>query len=358
MAKKKSASSDVVKVDEVPDSELDNAFLKKFGKNLTSYTELTSRVSALIPVSPALDYVLGGGIHEGSMAIITGKPKIGKTSTCLDFAATAQSIPCALLPEGEKRKIFIMSVEHRLKSRDLLSIKGLDPNYCFIIESKPENPMDAEGFIGATENIINTMPGSVIIFDSFSALCTKGEKEADIAVRYRADSPLLISRFIRRTQDTLRMNKCILLGITHEYANQGNGPSESKEASGTKIQYGLDIKLRAQYSEAIKVGETQIGQKIHWICTTTSTNMGPNRKCEGILRYGHGLDKEYELIQLCQSLNIIEGDVWLLLPNGKKLQGKDKASAYLRENRDVYDELDKKYREMVGLIPNEVSNAE
>jgi hypothetical protein len=47
----------------------------------------------------------------------------------------------------------------------------------------------------------------------------------------------------------IKVKNSIVIGITHQMANQGNGPSKWAEASGTKIQYLADMKLRATHME-------------------------------------------------------------------------------------------------------------
>lgn len=64
---------------------------KDFGKDIIlSANAIIDRDTVTIPVSPSLDMVLNGGIPEGSFVIFTGQPKCGKTTTSLDFAASAQ----------------------------------------------------------------------------------------------------------------------------------------------------------------------------------------------------------------------------------------------------------------------------
>lgn len=65
--------------------------VKNFGDDIIlTGNAIVDRKSVVIPVSPSLDIVLNGGIPEGSFVVLTGQPKCGKTTTSLDFAATAQ----------------------------------------------------------------------------------------------------------------------------------------------------------------------------------------------------------------------------------------------------------------------------
>ncbi len=63
---------------------------KQFGDQVVlSGNSIVDKDQIIIPVSPALDLGLGGGIPEGSFVIFTGQPKCGKTTSSLDFTATA-----------------------------------------------------------------------------------------------------------------------------------------------------------------------------------------------------------------------------------------------------------------------------
>lgn len=99
---------------------------KKFGDDIMrSATSVVDRESVVIPVSPALDLVLNGGIPEGSFVIFTGQPKCGKTTTSLDFAATAQKDEY----QGDSKKprhVYYLNIEGRLKKRDLEGIPHLN----------------------------------------------------------------------------------------------------------------------------------------------------------------------------------------------------------------------------------------
>ena len=65
--------------------------VKSFGDDIiVTGNAIVDKKSVIIPVSPSLDILLNGGIPEGSFVVLTGQPKCGKTTSSLDFAATAQ----------------------------------------------------------------------------------------------------------------------------------------------------------------------------------------------------------------------------------------------------------------------------
>ena len=333
---------------------IEDIILKEFGQDvLTSGNSIIDAVNKVIPISPVLDLGLGGGISEGSFVVFTGPPKCGKSSTALDFAGTAQQIEYACeIGRKEGRHVYIFNVEGRLKERDLLGIKhlNLDEDRLTVISSQPGKILTGEEFVDIAERLINNRPGDIFIVDSFSALCTEGEKKADIGDRYRADAPLLLARFCRRISNVIPVNKSIVIGITHIIANQGAGMATWVEASGRKLQYQTDIKLRATHFKPWVVGESQIGQDVYWQCETTALNTPPGSKCTSKFRYGFGIDKQAELLTIAIDLGLItKGGSWYTFADDIKCQGLDKASELLRMEPNRYNELNNQIRKMLGL---------
>ncbi len=337
---------------------IEESLLSKFGKGtLTSATSIIDSKNIIIPVSPAIDLILSGGIPEGSFVVTTGPPKLGKTSFCLHFAGHAQKprYNSELSPKGQGRHIYFFNIEGRIKSRDLTGIKHLDisKEKFTIIESSPGNILTAENYIDIAEQLINEKPGCIFILDSFSALCTEEDYAGDIGKRFRANSPLLLARFCRRISNIIPINKSIVMGITHMIANQGMGMSPWMEASGRKLQYQTDVKLKGTHFTPWKSGETQIGQDIHWECTTSAIGP-PGGKCTSKFRYGYGIDKEAELVDLCVDLSLIKkGGAWYTLGE-EKFHGLENARSFLVKNPEKFEKLNREVREMMGLSETKI----
>jgi RecA/RadA recombinase len=129
--------------------------IKNFGSNIIlSGNSIVDKKSVIIPVSPALDLILQGGIPEGSFVVFTGQPKCGKTTTSLDFAATAQKEEY----QGDLKKprhVYYLNIEGRLKKRDLEGIKNLDLDRFDVIGSQQGKILHAEEYLQIAEKLIN-----------------------------------------------------------------------------------------------------------------------------------------------------------------------------------------------------------
>lgn len=328
---------------------------KNFGDDIIlSGNSVIDKKVLNISVSPSLDIALNGGIPEGSFVIFTGQPKCGKTTTSLYIAALAQQEKYAYGDFADGREVYYLNIEGRLKKRDLSGINGLNLDRFHIIGSKTGKILHAEEYLQIAERIINEVPGSVLIIDSYSALCTESEITSDMSKMQRADGAKLLAKFCRKVANVIPVNKNIVIGITHLMGNPGYGSSEWKEKSGQAIAYQTDVKLKATYFKAWNVGkeETQIGQTIEWqvICSALGP---PGAKITSYIRYGVGVDKEMELFNLATDLGLIDkGGAWYTFTNVKdtpKFQGAEKARDFISQNPDIYESLWASVKEMMGI---------
>lgn len=327
---------------------------KNFGDDIIlTGNAIVDRKSVIIPVSPSLDIVLNGGIPEGSFVVLTGQPKCGKTTTSLDFAATAQR------PEykgdlKDTREVYYLNIEGRLKKRDLEGIPGLNLDKFHVIGSQQGKILHAEEYLQIAEKIINEIPGSVLIIDSYSALCTEAEITSEMDKMQRADGAKLLAKFCRKVANVIPVNKNIVIGITHLMGNPTGYGAEFKEKSGQAIAYQTDIKLRAKTFKPWTTGAdgTQIGQEIDWqvICSALGP---PGGNITSYIRYGQGVDKYMEAITLASDMGIIhKGGAWYTLTSLEdkpKFQGTEKVRTFLTENKEAYEELVKSIKTTMGI---------
>jgi recombination protein RecA len=328
---------------------------KKFGDEIIlSGNSLMDKKIMVIPFSPALDIALNGGIPEGSFVVLTGQPKCGKTTSSLDFAANAQKLEYAHQSFKEGRQVYYLNIEGRLKKRDLQGIPGIDLERFPIIGSHQGKILHAEEYLQIGERIINEVPGCVLIIDSYSALCTEAEITSDMDKMQRADGAKLLAKFCRKVSNVIPVNRNIVIGITHLMGNPTGYGAEFKEKSGQAIAYQTDIKLRAKTFKPWVVGadNTQIGQEIEWqvICSALGA---PGAVTTSYIRYGQGIDKCTELVNLASDLGVIQkGGAWYTiscLEEAPKFQGTEKVRAFLLENTEAYAKVNQSVKELLGI---------
>jgi recombination protein RecA len=329
--------------------------LKTFGDDIIlSGNAVVDKKVLTIPFSPSLDIILNGGVPEVSFVVLTGQPKCGKTTSSLDFAATAQKPEYAYGSFKDGREVYYLNIEGRLKKRDLEGIPGLNLSKFHVIGSQTGKILHAEEYLQIGERIINEIPGSVVIIDSYSALCTEAEITSDMDKMQRADGAKLLAKFCRKVANVIPVNKNIVIGITHLMGNPTGYGAEFKEKSGQAIAYQTDIKLRAKSFKpwVLSADSSQIGQEIEWnvICSALGP---PGGSITSYIRYGQGIDKQMEIINLASDIGIIhKGGAWYTLTSVEdkpKFQGTEKLRAYLMENPSAYESLLVSVKETMGL---------
>ena len=319
--------------------------IKEYGNVLHDPASITERPLQTLSVGPKLDIALGGGVPEGSLFIMTGPEKVGKTVTALTFCANAQ--------KHYERQVYYANIEGRLKKRDLQGITdlSLEPEKMQIIGSTEGNILSAEKYLSIIDNIVHTQPGSLAIVDSFSALSSESELTGNLADVQVMSVQKVLAKFCRRISNVLPINRVTVVGITHLMANVNRfGRGKTKvEKSGSALKYQVDVKLHASHSTPLMQGDTQIGQTIHWQIVTSAIGP-PGQKVESHIRYGKGIWKEMELADLMIDFGLIsKAGAWLKLPNGEKIQGKVNLAKYLEENPDEYRTFLNEVLSMVGI---------
>jgi recombination protein RecA len=323
---------------------------KDYGEGvLISGAEALDAKPQLIPWSPALDVILSGGIEEGSWVGITGHQKTGKTSASLSFAASAQR------PEYGSRPVYYAKVEGRLSLTHLRGIKGLDlaKGRFNIIQSREGKILTAQDFLRILENVIKTVPGAVVILDSISALCDEREQNEGVGTETRGGGAKLFSQWCRLLNQVVPVNRTIVLGITHLISNTSGMGAQYAERAARMWLYQKDYDLRTVMKTAWKVGDRQIGLDIKWACNT-SKNGPPGMTINSYLRFGTGVDRLYEVLNLGIQCGLVrKSGSWLVLgfvDGEPKFQGSEKAYEALADSPDWAGELEKRVMAIAGAL--------
>lgn len=286
------------------EDNISNSIISKYGDVVRSGTEVLDSINQLevIGISPSLDIALGGGLREGSVVVMTGDPKSGKTTSALHFARKCQS---------KGKKVIYVNTEGRLSKQNFEGIKGLDPDKILIIESTDDRILTAEDFLNIVEYYINNDPGCLIITDSLSNMVPACELEGEVRTGVRNALPRLLSMFFKRISGTLMKNKTILICITHNIANTGGSPyAPSKMADcGNMLQYqagtNMVITHRGKWQVPKDTGP-HVGQIANWSIKTSNAGGRPNSTAESWIRYGVGIDETQEIIQIACEFRLIK----------------------------------------------------
>lgn len=332
---------------------------KDFGEDiLVGAQSIVDKELDVIPFSPALDIALSGGIPTGSWVTVSGKPKTGKTSSCLCFAAKAQQAGMY---------VYYFDIEGRLKKKNLVGTSGLDysTSKMRVIRSRPADEekgtpakiLTAQDHLSIAEKVLQTHPKCLLIMDSFSMLCDAKEMDGGVGTETRGGGAKLLAGFCRRMANVVPVQQSIVIGVLHIMANTSGYGSPTMEKSGNAIQYQLDTKLKVKGSKPWEAGGKIIGQVVTWEVTESALGP-PGRVIESYLRYGTGIDDLFEAFTLASEVGLIEkSGAWYNLSflgetvpeKQRRAQGTEKAYQLLKDNQEWAENLRAKLNELLNV---------
>lgn len=309
---------------------------KEYGQGIMiSGDDYIAAPRVVLPFSPSLDCITGG-IEEGSCLTITGPPKHGKTSLAFWLAARAQQEAYG------SRPVYYAKTEGRLAVKLIRGTSSLvtsSPQFN-IIHSQEGRILSAQDFLTILEKIIKTVPGAFIIIDSISALCEEKEQAEGIGTETRGGGAKLYAQFCRIINQVVPVNRSIVVGITHRYANtSGQGAKWIEKASGM-WGYQIDYHLAVKMKTAWKVGEKPIGMELLVQCNASKTST-PGLSINTFIRYGLGVDELHESIVLGNSTGLVrQRGAWFQLEFLRKhpglLQGEPPSFQGAEKTREAF----------------------
>ncbi len=341
------------KKSKIEEESLDKFLIRMHGTGIIVSADeaFAPRKRDILNTPLSLDIALGGGIPQGTIVLVTGKAKSGKTTLCLELLKNAQSL---------NYPTFYINIERRCTPALLATIQGFDPSKLKVIPHQIDKTLTAEDYLNIIERIAKTQKKAVIVVDSIAALSTMTEQEDDIGSnRDMAGPAKLLSAFFRRAQQIVDSNDIILIFISQMMTNREPRGPKWVEKGGLAIQYACSVWLKISYTKQWEKNvETNApdGHDLH--ITVQSSAMGrPFLPCVLPLRYGIGIDTVRDIVTTAENIGLIEkAGAWYNIPmfcddEPQKFQGLTRLSNFLKENPDKLIQLENEIRNTV--LPKE-----
>jgi recombination protein RecA len=338
----------------IEDESLDAILIRMHGTGIiaTADEALPPCTRDILHAPLSLDIALGGGIPDGTICLITGKPKSGKSTLCLELLRNAQLL---------NRPTFYINIEKRCTPALLSTIKGLDLTKLQVIPHQVDKPLTAEDYLNIIERIAKTKKKAVVVIDSIAALSTMTEQETDIGSNKDMAGPAkLLSAFFRRAQQIVDSNDVILIFISQMMTNREPRGPKFVEKGGVAIQYACSVWLKVTWIKLWERNlETNAPDGHDMNITVQSSALGrPLLPCVLPLRYGIGIDNVKDIATTAENLGLIEkAGAWYSIPmfidgdDPPKFQGLARLYNFLRDNPDKLDKLEAEVRSIV--LPEE-----
>ena len=311
---------------------------KQFGAG--SIMKLGSKEHIKIEVestgSLALDVALGvGGFPKGRIIEIYGPESSGKTTLALEAIASVQ--------KNKGRAAFI-DAEHAL---DPIYAQALGVDINELLLSQPDT---GEQALEICEALVRSEVIDLIIIDSVAALVPQAEIDGEMGDSHVGLQARLMSQALRKLSGVMNKTNttAIFINQLREKVGVMFGNPETTPG-GRALKFYSTIRLDIRRGEQIKSGDQINGNKTN-IKVVKNKVAPPFKIAQVDIMYGEGISKTGELLDLASDLKIVDkSGAWYSYNEEKIGQGKENAKIFLKENPDIYNEIDKKVRMYYGF---------
>lgn len=291
--------------------------------------------------SLSLDIALGvGGVPKGRIIEIYGPESSGKTTVALHMVA-----------EVQKRGGIagFIDAEHALDPVYAKNI-GVDIDNLYI--SQPDN---GEQALEITETMVRSGAVDIVIVDSVAALVPKAEIEGDMGDSHVGLQARLMSQALRKLTSVVSKTNCIVIFINQLREKIGVMFGNPETTTGGRaLKFYASVRLDVRRTEALKQGGEVIGN--HTKVKVVKNKIAPPfKEAEFDIMFGQGISTIGDILDLAANCGIVnKSGAWYAYNDAKIGQGRENAKQYLKENRQICDEIERKVRAYYGLpVPEE-----
>ena len=306
---------------------------RQYGKgSVMRMGERRAEITEVIPTgSIALDIALGiGGLPRGRVVEIYGPESSGKTTVALHAIANVQ--------RAGGIAAFI-DAEHAL---DPEYAKKLGVDIDALLVSQPDT---GEQALEIMDMLIRSGAIDIVVIDSVAALVPRAEIEGEMGDSHVGLQARLMSQALRKITGALHSSNTTAIFINQLREKIGVFFGSPETTTGGKaLKFYSSIRLDVRRIETLKDGQEAVGNRTR-VKVVKNKMAPPFKQAEFDIIYGVGISREGSLIDLGVECGIVKkSGAWITYEGDQLGQGKENARAFLRDNPDLADEIEKKIR--------------
>src|SRR5262245_9415727 len=322
------------------DKELKNALAqieKQFGKGAIMQLgeNAIQEVQGISTGAVSLDVALGGkGIPRGRIIEIYGPESSGKTTVALHAIANAQKAGGVAA---------FIDAEHAL---DPSWAKRIGVNLEELLVSQPSSGEEA---LKIAEMLVKSNAVDIIVIDSVAALVPRVEVEGEIGDTHVGLQARLMSQAMRMLNPTIAKTRTCMVFINQIRQKVGIMFGNPETTSGgLALKFYASVRLEIRKLTAVKEGEVTVGSRVK-VKVVKNKVAPPFRQAEFDLMFDRGISWEGDLLDMALEDKLVDKSGAFLSIGDTRVQGREKAKEYLRENPAVAEQLRAKVMEKRGL---------
>ncbi len=305
------------------------AIEKQFGKGSIMRLgegEATGPIPVIPSGSVGLDLALGvGGYPRGRVIEIFGPESSGKTTLTLHAIAEAQKLGGVAA---------FIDAEHAL---DVTYAKKLGVNLADLLVSQPDT---GEQALEIVEQLVRSGAVDLVVVDSVAALVPKAEIEGEMGDAHMGVQARLMSQALRKLTAVVSRNMATVVFINQIRMKIGVvfGNPETT-TGGHALKFYASVRLDIRRIGQVKEGDAVVGSRTR-VKVVKNKVAPPFREAEFDVRYGSGVDRFAEALDLASERNVVEKAGAFYAFEGERIgQGRERAAAWLRQNPAAMERL-------------------
>jgi recombination protein RecA len=299
-----------------------------------------------VPVIPTgslgLDVALGiGGIPRGRVIEIFGPEASGKTTLALHAIAEAQRLGGVAA---------FIDAEHAL---DVHYARKLGVRTNDLLISQPDS---GEQALEIAEILVRSNAIDMVVVDSVAALVPRSEIEGDMGDAQMGSQARLMSQALRKLTASINKSRTSMIFINQIRMKIGQlfGNPETT-TGGNALKFYTSLRLDIRRLAAIKDHDEVVGYRTR-VKVVKNKLAPPFREAEFDIIFGQGLSREGEILDMATDAALIsKSGAWYSYGTERLAQGREKAKAYLKENPEFTEDLEKQLRSLHGLFSADTS---
>ena len=309
---------------------------KTYGKGSIMRLGDTVKVDedAISSGSLLIDEALGiGGYPRGRIIEIYGPESSGKTTLALQAISEIQK---------KGGKAAYIDAENAI---DPTYAKNLGVQIDDLILSQPDS---GEQALEIAELLIKSGAIDLLVVDSVAALVPQAELDGIMSDSSMGLQARLMSKAMRKLSGVMNKSKCTVIFINQLREKIGVVYGNPETTTGGRaLKFYASIRIEVRKGEAIKQGTDIIGNKVN--VKIVKNKVAPPFKTATIeIRYGEGVSRVSEIIDLAVQYDIIEKSGAWFSYNGEKIgQGRENVRLFLNSHPEIYDQIDQQIQQMI-----------
>jgi recombination protein RecA len=294
--------------------------------------------------SLGLDLALGvGGLPRGRVVEIYGPESSGKTTLALHAIAEVQR---------QGGVAAFVDAEHAL---DVGYARKLGVSLPDLLVSQPDT---GEQALEISEQLVRSGAVDIVVVDSVAALVPKAEIEGEMGDPHMGLQARLMSQALRKLTAVVSRNQAIVVFINQIRMKIGVvfGNPETT-TGGNALKFYASVRLDIRRVGQVKDGEQVVGSRTR-VKVVKNKVAPPFREAEFDVRYGMGVDRYAEALDLAAERGLVEKSGAHFALDGERIgQGRERAVEWLRGNPEAFERLSARLREPPGAPPAPVAAA-